>query len=108
MNYYCILDNLKFKYNSLYLPHLKHQLMYSFTFLFSFIVIIMTLGMLTINSFRRFIITFRIFGKPKRRDFKKQLIPNSIGVVFLVLFIFGGIGLQFFLEKKDMAFAISF
>ena len=81
---------------------LKCQLMYSFTFLFSFIVIIMTLGILTIISFRRFIITFRIFGKPKRRDFQKQPIPNSIGVAFLFLFIFGGIVLEFFLEKTEI------
>ena len=62
----------------------------------------MTLGMLTIISFRRFIITFRIFGKPKRRDFQKQPIPNSIGVAFLFLFIFGGIVLESFLEKTEI------
>ena len=40
-----------------------------------------------INSFRRFIITYRIFGKAKKRDFHKQPVPNSCGVVFLFLFI---------------------
>ena len=76
--------------------------MYSFTFLFSFIVIIIMIGLLTINSFRRFIIIYRIFGKAKKRDFHKQPIPNSIGVVFLLLFILGVIVLEPFLEKKDL------
>jgi len=102
MNNYYISDNLKLKYNSLYLLCLKYQLMYSFTFLFSFIVIIIMIGLLTINSFRRFIIIYRIFGKAKKRDFHKQPIPNSIGVVFLLLFILGVIVLEPFLEKKDL------
>lgn len=76
--------------------------MYSFTFLFSFIVVILLIGLLMINSFRRFIIIYRIFGKAKKRDFHKKPIPNSIGVVFLVLFILGVIVLEPFLEKKDL------
>ena len=76
--------------------------MYSFTFIFSFIVVILLIGFLMINSFRRFIIIYRIFGKAKKRDFHKKPIPNSIGVVFLVLFILGVIVLEPFLEKKDL------
>ena len=55
-----------------------------------------------INSFRRFVIIYRIFGKAKKRDFHKKPIPNSIGVVFLLLFILGVIVLEPFLEKKDL------
>ena len=76
--------------------------MYSFTFIFSFIVVILLIGLLMINSFRRFIIIYRIFGKAKKRDFHKKPIPNSIGVVFFVLFILGVIVLEPFLEKKDL------
>ena len=76
--------------------------MYSFTFIFSYITVIMVIGMFTIISFRRFIITYRIFGRAKKRDYHKQPIPNSIGVAFLFLFIFGGIVLEFFLEKTEI------
>ena len=76
--------------------------MYSFTFIFSFIVVIIMIGMFTINSFRRFIITYRVFGRAKKRDYHKQPIPNSIGVVFLLIFILGGIVLEPFLEKTDL------
>jgi len=76
--------------------------MYSFTFIFSFIVVIIMIGMFTINSFRRFIITYRIFGRAKKRDYHKHPIPNSIGVVFLLIFILGVIVLEPFLEKTDL------
>lgn len=49
----------------------------------------MLLGVFSINSFRRFILIFRIFGKPKKRDFHKTPIPNSVGIVFLFLFLIG-------------------
>ena len=45
--------------------------MYSFNFIVGYIIIISLIGMVMINSFRRFIITYRIFGKAKKRDFHK-------------------------------------
>ena len=60
------------------------------------------IGMVMISSFRRFIITYRIFGKTKKRDFHKKPIPNSCGVVFLFLFILGLIILEPFIVKKDL------
>jgi len=62
----------------------------------------MVIGMFTIISFRRFIITYRIFGRAKKRDYHKQPIPNSIGVVFLLLFILGSIVLESFFEKTEL------
>ena len=76
--------------------------MYSFVFIFGYIIIISVIGMVMINSFRRFIITYRIFGKTKKRDFHKQPVPNSCGVVFLFLFILGLIVLEPFIDKKDL------
>ena len=76
--------------------------MYSFNFIVGYIIIISLIGIVMINSFRRFIITYRIFGKSKKRDFHKQPVPNSCGVVFLFLFILGLIILEPFIEKKDL------
>ena len=76
--------------------------MYSFNFIVGYIIIISMIGMVMINSFRSFIITYRIFGKAKKRDFHKQPVPNSCGVVFLFLFILGLIILEPFIEKKDL------
>mgnify|MGYP000052236731 CR=1 FL=1 len=63
--------------------------MYSSEFILGFIVSIFGLGIVLINSYRKFILLFRIFGKPKKRDFSKTPIPNSCGVVFLFLIIIG-------------------
>lgn len=49
----------------------------------------MLLSIFAINSFRRFILIFRIFGRPKKRDFHKTPVPNSAGIVFLFLFLIG-------------------
>ncbi len=76
--------------------------MYSLPFIISFIIIIMLIGMVMISSFRHFIITYRIFGKSKKRDFHKQPVPNSCGVVFLFLFILGLIILEPFIEKANL------
>ena len=76
--------------------------MYSLPFIFSFIIVTMIIGMVMISSFRRFIITYRIFGKAKKRDFHKQPIPNSCGVVFLFLLILGLIVLEPFISKSDL------
>lgn len=63
--------------------------MYSIEFISVYLITIMLLGVFAINSFRRFILIFRIFGKPKKRDFHKTPVPNSAGIVFLFLFLIG-------------------
>ena len=81
---------------------LRLSFMYSLPFVFSFILVTMIIGMVMISSFRRFIITYRVFGKTKKRDFHKQPIPNSCGVVFLLLLILGLIVLEPFISKSDL------
>ena len=63
--------------------------MYTIEFISVYLITTMLLGVFAINSFRRFILLFRIFGKPKKRDFHKTPIPNSAGIVFLFLFLIG-------------------
>lgn len=63
--------------------------MYTIEFISIYLITTMLLGIFAINSFRRFILTFRIFGKPKKRDFHKTPVPNSVGIVFLFLFLIG-------------------
>ncbi|CAI8295958.1 MAG: Undecaprenyl-phosphate alpha-N-acetylglucosaminyl 1-phosphate transferase [Flavobacterium sp. SCGC AAA160-P02] len=63
--------------------------MYSAIFIFSFIGLIFGLGVVLINSYRKFVLLFRVYGRPKKRDFSKTPIPNSCGVVFLFLLIIG-------------------
>ncbi len=63
--------------------------MYSIEFISVYLITIMLLSIFAINSFRRFILIFRIFGKPKKRDFHKTPVPNSAGIVFLFLFLIG-------------------
>jgi len=65
--------------------------MYSTSFIISFILLTFGLGLLLINSYRKFIVLFRIYGRPKKRDFSSTPIPNSCGVVFLFLLILGSI-----------------
>ena len=63
--------------------------MYSAIFISSFIGLIFGLGVVLINSYRKFVLLFRMYGRPKKRDFSKTPIPNSCGVVFLFLLIIG-------------------
>lgn len=63
--------------------------MYSTSFIISFILLTFALGFVVINSYRKFIVLFRIYGRPKKRDFSNTPIPNSCGVVFLFLIILG-------------------
>ena len=76
--------------------------MYSFFFIFSYFIVILVIGIITINSYRRFIIKYRIYGKAKKRDFHKQPIPNSCGVVFFFVFTLGLIILEPFLSGSDI------
>ena len=63
--------------------------MYSIEFISAYLITTMLLSVFAINSFRRFILIFRIFGKPKKRDLHKTPVPNSAGIVFLFLFLVG-------------------
>lgn len=65
--------------------------MFSTSFIISLILLTFTLGFVVINSYRKFIVLFRIYGRPKKRDFSNSPIPNSCGVVFLFLIIIGSI-----------------
>ena len=76
--------------------------MYTFSFIFGFLIVIVITGMLMINSYRQFITMYRIFGKAKKRDLHKQPIPNSCGVVFLVLSLLGVIILEPFFDKTEL------
>tara|TARA_Y100000385_G_scaffold236559_1_gene250696 strand:- start:12 stop:1088 length:1077 start_codon:yes stop_codon:yes gene_type:complete len=63
--------------------------MYFTSFIISSILLTFALGLVLINSYRKFIVLFRIYGRPKKRDFSSTPIPNSCGVVFLFLLILG-------------------
>ena len=60
------------------------------------------IGYLSINIYRKFILTYRIFGKPKKRDFHKTPIPNSSGIVFLFIFIIAGCGIKSYMDVFDL------
>ena len=76
--------------------------MYTFYFIFGFIIVNVIIGTLMINSYRQLIIMYRIFGKAKKRDIHKQPIPNSCGVVFLVLSMLSIIVLESFFDKTEL------
>ena len=63
--------------------------MYSISIIISFIVLTFALGLVVINSYRKFTVLFRIYGRPKKRDFSNSPIPNSCGIVFLFITIIG-------------------
>ena len=76
--------------------------MYTFSFIFGFLIFIVITGMIMINSYRQFTIMYRIFGKAKKRDFHKQPIPNSCGVVFIVLSMLSIVVLESFFDKTEL------
>ena len=62
--------------------------MFAIPFIIFYLILIFFIGKFFIESFRRFILTYRIFGKRKKRDFQLSApIPNSAGIVFLFLLI---------------------
>ena len=75
-------------------------------FKISFISLLITLVFLTctlsINVYRKFILTYRIFGKSKRRDLHKTPIPNSSGIVFLFVFIVSLFTIESFINNHDL------
>ena len=80
--------------------------MYSISFIMSFILLTFALGLVVINSYRKFIILFRIYGRPKKRDFSITPIPNSCGVVFLFLLILGSTAIYPFSNTPKELLAI--
>ena len=67
--------------------------MYSISFILKYITFVTIAGIVAIGYYRRLILTFRIFGKPKKRDFHKNPLPNSVGIVFAILFLIGSLPL---------------
>ena len=62
--------------------------MFSLELITFFVIIIFFTSKFFIQIYRRFILTHKIFGKRKKRDFENSLpIPNSCGVVFLTILI---------------------
>ena len=62
--------------------------MFSLELIISFVIIIFFTSKFFIQLYRRFILTHKIFGKRKKRDFENSFpIPNSCGVVFLKILI---------------------
>jgi len=62
--------------------------MFSPEFITFFVIIIFFTSKFFIQLYRRFILTYKIFGKRKKRDFETSFpIPNSCGLVFLIILI---------------------
>lgn len=80
--------------------------MYAPAFILGFLTLIFALGIVLINSYRKFILLFRVYGRPKKRDFSKTPIPNSCGIVFLFLIIIGLAVIYPFAENPSDLLAI--
>ena len=76
--------------------------MYNPLFILCYFIVILMIGLITINSFRKFILKYRIFGKAKKRDFQQNPIPNSSGVAFFFVFTLGLIILEPFIESSQI------
>ena len=76
--------------------------MYNPLFVLCYFIVILLIGLITINSFRKFILKYRIFGKAKKRDFHQNPIPNSSGVAFFFIFTLGLIILEPFIESSKI------
>ena len=77
--------------------------MFSFSYIIFFIILIYFISSFFIESYRRLILTYRIFGKRKKRDFETSApIPNSCGVVFLFILILSSFLLNPFLVNNEL------
>ena len=85
----------------------KFLVLYSIEFISVYLITTMLLSIFAINSFRRFILIFRIFGKPKKRDFHKTPVPNSAGIVFLFLFLIGCIPIVTYIKDLRSFFYLT-
>ena len=63
--------------------------MYSVNFILVYLVTLFFLSIILINYYRDFIITHRIFAKPKKRDLHKEQTPSSCGIIFPIAMGFG-------------------
>ena len=63
--------------------------MYSFNFILVYLATLFFISVILINYFRDFIITYRIFPKPKKRDLHLDSIPSSLGIIFPIAMWFG-------------------
>ena len=74
--------------------------MFSLPFIIFFVILIFFITKFFIQSYRRFILTYRIFGKRKKRDFDTAYpIPNSCGLVFLTILILSSFIIHPFLDE---------
>ena len=76
--------------------------MFKLSFITFLTLLIFVIGFLSTNIYRKFILTYRIFGKPKKRDLHKVPIPNSSGIVFLFVFIIGVVGIKSYIDIFDL------
>lgn len=76
--------------------------MFKFSFISLLIILVFLTSTLSINVYRKFILTYRIFGKSKRRDLHKTPIPNSSGIVFLFVFIVSLFTIESFINIHDL------
>ena len=63
--------------------------MYSVNFILVYLVTLFFLSIILINYYRDFIITYRIFAKPKKRDLHQEQTPSSCGIIFPIAMGFG-------------------
>ena len=76
--------------------------MFKISFISLLIILVFLISTLSINVYRKFILTYRIFGKSKRRDLHKTPIPNSSGIVFLFVFIVSLFTIESFINIREL------
>lgn len=76
--------------------------MIKLSFISLLIILVFLTSTLSINVYRKFILTYRIFGKSKRRDLHKTPIPNSSGIVFLFVFIVSLFTIESFINIREL------
>ena len=77
--------------------------MFSLSYIIFFIILIYFISSFFLESYRRLILTYRIFGKRKKRDFETSApIPNSCGIVFLFMLILSSFLINPFLANDEL------
>ena len=77
--------------------------MFSLSYIIFFIILIYFISSFFLESYRRLILTYRIFGKRKKRDFETSApIPNSCGIVFLFILILSSFLINPFLANDEL------
>ena len=77
--------------------------MFSISYIFFFIILIYFISSFFIESYRRLILTYRVFGRRKKRDFQTTApIPNSCGVIFLFILILSSFLINPFIANNEL------